>query len=502
MGFGRHPYDERLPWPSRSTLETEDWGLRIGGKSVPAISGSTQPILDPATNHPIAAVPSAGKADVDSAVQAAREAFASPTWRDLDPSKRGRLLWLLGQQFRDRFDELARLESLNVGKPLREAKGDLAYVYKLFEYYAGVADKIQGETIPVPGLRLDYTLREPLGVTAHIAPWNYPLLLACRGIAPALAAGNTVVLKPASLTPLTALRLADLAAAAGFPPGVVNVIPGRGSEAGEALVRHPDVDSVTFTGSTSTGRQLLKMVADRIVPTTLELGGKNPQIVLPDAKMDRALRGVLFGAFQNAGQMCWAGSNVLVHESIAGSFLAKLKDLIGKMHLGPGLQEGVDMGPLVSRDQAERVLAAIEEGRAKGASPTAGGGKPDGEALRAGNYVSPTLFEDPPMETRVAREEVFGPVLAAWRFHDLEEAILKANETPYGLSAGLWTQDLSRAHAIARRLEAGMVSINEYPVTFPQTPFLGWKQSGLGAEQGLDALLFYTHVKNVLVNLE
>src|SRR5205814_920656 len=360
----------------------------------------------PATNRPIARVASGGKEDVDAAVDAARRAFESPDWRDLDPSKRGRLLWLLGQQVRDRFEELSRLESLNVGKPLREAKGDVAYVYKLFEYYAGMADKIQGETIPVPGARLDYTLREPLGVTAHIAPWNYPLLLASRGIAPALAAGHTVVLKPATLTPLTALRLGELATAAGFPPGVMTVITGPGRSVGEGLANHPAVDSVTFTGSTETGKQLLRIVSDRVIPTTLELGGKNPQVVLPDAKMDRAVKGALWGAFQNAGQMCWAGSKLLLHEDIASSFLVKLKDLTEKLRLGPGLKEDVQMGPLVSREAA------------------------------------------------------------------------------------------------AKRLQAGMVSINEYPVTFPQTPFLGWKQSGLGLEQGVDAVLFYTHVKNVLVNLE
>ncbi len=475
-------------------------GHYIGGRSVPA--ASTAEVLDPATNRPIARVASGTKDDVDAAVEAARGAFQGPEWRDLDPAKRGRLLFLLGQQVRDRFDELARLESLNEGKPLREAKGDVAYVYKLFEYYAGMADKIEGATVPVPGARLDYTLREPLGVTAHIAPWNYPLLLACRGIAPALAAGNTVVLKPASLTPLTALRLGELVAAAGLPPGGLNVVTGPGKEVGVALLRHPDVDSVTLTGSTETGKQLLRTVADRIVPATLELGGKNPQIVLADARPDRAVAGVLLGAFQNAGQMCWAGSKLLVHETIADAFLAKLRDQAAKMRLGPGLQDGVQMGPMVSRSQADAVMSAIEDSLGKGAKASTGGRRPEDAALREGNFVLPTIFESPPDDSRVAREEVFGPVLATWSFADVDEAIARANDTPYGLAAGVWTQDLSRAHTIARRLQAGMVSVNEYPVTFPQTPFLGWKQSGLGQEQGLDAVLFYTHVKNVLVNLE
>ena len=483
-------------------MDVKDHGLYIAGTWHTLGSEAMAEVLDPATNRPIARVASATKEDVDAAVQAARIAFESLEWGGLDPSKRGRLLWLLGQQVRDHFDDLSRLESMNVGKPAREAKGDIAYVYKLFEYYAGLADKIQGDTIPVPGARFDYTLREPLGVTAHIAPWNYPLLLASRGIAPALAAGNTVVLKPATLTPLTALRLGELATAAGFPPGVLNVITGPGRAVGEALARHPDVDSVTFTGSTETGKQLLRMVSDRVVPTTLELGGKNPQIVLPDAKLDRAVRGALWGAFQNAGQMCWAGSKLLVHQDVASSFLSKLKEQTEKLRLGPGLRDDVQMGPLVSREHAATVAKSIEEGVSRGAKVLTGGGRPEGTDLKDGNFLQPTIFEEPPLEAQVAREEVFGPVLAAWRFSDLDEAIAHANDTPYGLAAGLWTQDVGRAHTIARRLQAGMVSVNEYPVTFPQTPFLGWKQSGLGQEQGVDAIRFYTHVKNVLVNLE
>jgi len=486
----------------RAQVVEQEYGLFIGGASVPSASRASSSVLDPATSRPIARVPSATHDDVASAVDSARSAFENPAWQDLDPSKRGRLLWLLGQQIRDHFDELARLESQNVGKPIREARGDVAYVYKLFEYYAGMADKIQGATIPVPGARLDYTVREPLGVTAHIAPWNYPLLLASRGIAPALAAGNTVVLKPASLTPLTGLKLAELAMASGFPPGVLNVITGPGREIGAGLVSHADVDAVTFTGSTDTGKQLLRMVADRVVPTTLELGGKNPQIVLADAKMDRAVPGALWGAYQNAGQMCWAGSKLLLHRDIAPSFLAKLTNQIASMRIGAGMDDSTQMGPLISREHAATVQAAIDDGIERGAKPLAGGHPPDAPALREGNFLLPTLFEDPPEESRVAREEVFGPVLSAWSFADLDEAIERANDTRYGLSAGVWTQDVGKAHSIARRLKAGMVSVNEYPVTFPQTPFLGWKESGLGQEQGVDAVFFYTRVKNVLVNLE
>ncbi len=485
-----------------ASAEKSGPGLLIGGERRPARSGRFSAVLDPATNRPITTVPSGGKDDVDDAVEAARKAFESPDWRGMDPAKRGRILLAIGQQVRDHADELARIESQNVGKPLKEAKVDISFVSRGFEYFAGLADKIQGYTIPVPGARFDYTLREPLGVTAHIAPWNYPLLLACRGIAPALAAGNTVVLKPATLTPLSSLRFGELVAAAGLPPGVLNVVTGPGREVGEALARHPGVDSVTFTGSTETGKQLLKAVADRVVPATMELGGKNTQIVLPDARLDRALTGILYGAFQNSGQMCWAGSRVVVHEEVAPTLLAKLKEKAASLRLGPGLNEGTQMGPLVSRDHMQNVLSAIEEGRSAGAKLLTGGGPAEEPELREGNFVRPTIFEDPPEAARVAREEVFGPVLTVWDFKDLDEAIARANDTPYGLSAGLWTQNVGKAHTIARRLQTGMVSVNEYPVTFPQVPFLGWKQSGLGQEQGLDAILFYTHVKNVLVNLE
>lgn len=497
-----HAYRPRADGGAGNAVDVTDHGLYIAGKWVEARSERRSEILDPATNRPIARVASGTSEDAAAAVEAARAAFESADWRDIDPSKRGRLLWLLGQQVRDRFDELSRLESLNVGKPIREAKGDIAYVYKLFEYYGGLADKIQGDTIPVPGARLDYTLREPLGVTAHIAPWNYPLLLASRGIAPALAAGNTVVLKPATLTPLTALKLGELASAAGFPSGVLNIVTGPGREVGEGLAHHPDVDSVTFTGSTETGKQLLKAVADRVVPTTLELGGKNPQIVLADAKLDRAVRGALWGAFQNAGQMCWAGSKLFLHEDVATPFLAKLKEQTEKLRIGPGQREDVQMGPLVSREHAANVVKAVEDGIAKGSKPLTGGRRPEAPELKEGNFLLPTIFDSPPKEARVAREEVFGPVLATWAFRDLDEAIASANDTPYGLAAGVWTQDVGKAHAVAKRLKVGMVSVNEFPITFPQTPFLGWKQSGLGQEQGLDAILFYTHAKNVLVNLE
>lgn len=476
--------------------------LFIGGKWAEPSTGAYVNDLDPATNQPIAEVASAGAEDAKAAVEAAEAAFENPEWRGMDPSKRGRLLNQLGQGARDAFDEVARLESLDVGKPIREAKGDAAFVYKTLEYWAGMADKIQGETIPVPGNRLDYTLREPVGVTVHIAPWNYPLTLAVRGVAPALAAGNTVVLKPAQATPLTALKFAELAERAGFPPGVVNVVTGPGSTVGKALATHADVDAITFTGSLDTGRQVLEMAAKHVTPVTLELGGKNPNIVFPDADLDRALKGVVFGAYQNAGQMCWAGSRLLVHESIHADFVKKVADRATKMKLGPGLKDDTQMGPLVSKDQEKSVLDYVAVGKGEGAKLVAGGARADAPDLAAGNFVLPTVFDGVAPDMRIAREEIFGPILAASSFKTTDDLLGAANAVEFGLTAGVWTKDLKTAHGIAAKLECGMVSINEFPVTFPQTPFVGWKHSGLGHEQGLEAIRFYTRLKNVNVNLE
>ena len=476
--------------------------LYIGGKWVEPSTGEYVHDLDPATNQPIAETASAGAEDARAAVEAARAAFEHPDWRGMDPSKRGRLLYQLGQGVRDAFEEIARLESLDVGKPIREAKGDAAFVYKTLEYWAGMADKVQGETIPVPGNRLNYTVRQPVGVTLHIAPWNYPLTLAVRGIAPALAAGNTVVLKPAQITPLTALRFAELAERAGFPAGVVNVVTGRGSAVGRALAEHADVDSITFTGSLETGRQILQMAAKHVTPVTLELGGKNPNIVFADADLDRALKSTLFGAFQNAGQMCWAGSRLLVHESVHAEFVKKVAERAAKMKLGPGLKEDSQMGPVVSRDQERSVLSYVEVGVGEGAKLVVGGRKSEEPDLAAGNFVTPAVFDEVGSGMRIAREEIFGPVLTASSFRTVDDLIDAANAVEFGLSAGVWTKDLKTAHAVAARLESGMVSVNEFPVTFPQTPFVGWKHSGLGHEQGLDAVRFYSRVKNVTVNLE
>ncbi len=388
-----------------------------------------------------------------------------------------------------------------MGKPLRESRGDIGYVVRTLEYFAGLADKVEGETIPVPGARFDYTIPEPLGVTVHIAPWNYPLLLAIRSVAPALAAGNSVVLKPASLTPLTALRFARLAKAAGVPDGILNVVPGPGREVGEALAQDARCRSITFTGSGEVGARIAEIAAHRLVPVTLELGGKGPVVVFADADLDRATKGIGYGIFQNAGQMCWASSRLIVHESVRETVLERVRAIAEKLRLGPGLAEGVEMGPLVSREQVERVLGFVEEARGDGAKLLTGGSRVTEGELSRGNFVRPTVLTELPASSRALREEIFGPVLSVLSFSDPEEAIRLANDTPYGLLGTLWTRDLGTAHTVARRIDCGMIVVNEAPLTYPQSPFGGMKGSGLGFEQGRRAIAAYMRRKNVLVNL-
>ncbi len=480
--------------------EVQHHGLYIGGGWTGGTGGRTFTSLDPATGKPLAEVTEASSEDVDRAVAAARGALEDEAWAHMDPSQRGRLLFRLGQLIREDLEGMARLETLDVGKPLKEAKGDVTYAAWTFEYFAGMADKLQGETIPVPGDRFDYTLVEPLGVTAHIVPWNYPIVLASRGIAPALAAGNAVVVKPSSLAPLTNLRLAELAGKAGLPKGVYNVITGSGPSVGSTLAAHPDVDGITFTGSAATGKEIMRRAADHVTPVILELGGKCPNIVFPDVEQDRALRGVLRGIFTNAGQMCWAGSRLLVQEEIHRDFVGKLAEQAGRMRVGSGLDDKTDMGPLVSDGQVHRVLEYIDIGKEEGAKLVAGGGRAKGEAA-GGFYLQPTVFDDVTPDMRIAREEIFGPVLSVLAFGDLDEAVRIANGTEYGLCAGLWTRRLDIAHHAAARLQAGMVAVNEYPITFPQAPFGGYKESGIGHEQGMGAVYHYTRTKNVVMNL-
>ncbi len=475
--------------------------LFIDGAEIPASRGGRATLTDPATGEPIADLAIGGPEDARYAMEAAERAFRESGWAADDGSARARVLRRLADLLEAEAESIARLETRNMGKPLRESRGDLQYVVRTLEYVSGLADKLQGETIPVPGPRLAYTLREPLGVTVHIAPWNYPLLLALRSVAPALAAGNAVVLKPATLTPLTAIAFARLAHRAGIPQGILNVVVGPGGSVGEALALDPRCRAISFTGSGEIGLRIAAIAAQRVIPVTLELGGKSPVIVFPDADLDRAAKGIGYGIFGNAGQMCWAASRLIVHESVHAPLLEKVRAIADAIKLGPGLEDGIEMGPLVSADQAVRVLEYVRSAVSDGGVLVAGGDRPTEPRLARGHFVRPTVLDQVPGESRAVREEIFGPVLSVSSFKDAEDAIRIANDTRYGLFAAMWTKDLATAHTVARRLEAGMVSINEAPNTFPQTPFGGFKESGIGFEQGTKVLESYTRRKNVIVNV-
>jgi len=473
-------------------LESTD--LLIGGDRVGAADGATLTTENPATGEPIATVPAAGEADVDRAVAAARGAF--PDWRDTPPDERGRLVGRVADLIREHAAELAAVESLDQGKPRSQAASDIEGAARYFEYYAGAADKIEGRTVPVGPDQVDYTLREPYGVSAQITPWNFPGNLFARGVAPALVAGNTAVVKPAEQTPLSTVRLAELCADAGIPDGVVNVVTGYGEPAGRALTEHEGVDQITFTGSVPTGRAIMRTAAETITPVTLELGGKNPAIVFPDADLDAAADWIATAIFTNAGQICSAADRVLVHESVRDALVDRIVSIAEGYAVGPG-SDDPDMGPLVSAEQFEKVTDYVAVGRTEGATLAAGGGTPD----RPGHFVEPTVFTDVDPDSRLASEEVFGPVLAVSTFAETSEAVRLANDTDYGLVAGVFTSDVTRAHRLARRLEAGNVYVNKWFGDTNQTPFGGYKQSGIGREKGLEALDSYLQTKNVAIDL-
>jgi acyl-CoA reductase-like NAD-dependent aldehyde dehydrogenase len=483
-----------------ASITSDTRHLLINNEWRPSSSGRTMEVVNPATEEVIASVASADAADVEAAVQAARAAL-SGAWGSMSARERGRMVRRLADRLLERVDEVATLETLHNGKPISESRHiEVPAAAECFEYYAGWADKVMGETIPVKGNHLTYTLREPVGVVAAIVPWNFPLLLAAWKVAPALACGNTVILKPASQTPLTALALAEIAVEIGLPPGVLNVVTGPGSSVGQAIVEHPGIDKIAFTGDTTTGKAIMRSAADTLKRITLELGGKSPNIVLPDADVEAAVRGATIGIFYGKGEVCAAGSRLLVDRSVKDEFVDKLAARARKMVPGDPMDPKTRFGAISSKKQLETVLRYIDSGRAEGASLVTGGSRTD-IGTGKGYFVQPTVFADVRPEMTIAREEIFGPVLAAIEFADIDEAIARANDSPYGLAAGVWTRDIKKAHYIARRLQAGTVWVNTYNVYDTAAPFGGYKQSGFGREMSAHAIEHYTQVKSVWVDL-
>jgi aldehyde dehydrogenase (NAD+) len=471
--------------------------LLIDNKWVDPVEGKSFETLNPATGEVIAKVAEASAKDVDKAVKAARRALESGPWATMDAADRGRLLYKLADLVERDAEELATLESLNAGKTINDARGDLVGVANTLRYYAGWADKVEGRTVPVRGSFLSYTLRQPVGVVGQIIPWNFPLLMLAWKWGPALACGNTVVMKPAEQTPLTALRLGELAVEAGFPPGVINLLNGFGEKTGAALVVHPDVDKIAFTGHVDTAKIIQKAAADTLKRVTFELGGKSPNVIFADADLDEAVAGAFHAIYFHGGQCCTAGSRLFVEDRVRQEFVERLAEKSKERRLGDPLDPSTEQGPQVSQEQLDKILGYVERGQKEGATLLTGGQR----FGKKGYFVEPTVFDNVKDDMAIAKDEIFGPVVSVLPFKSVDEVVVRANKTYYGLAAAVWTKDIDKAHLFAQKVKAGTVWVNCYHVVDTTTPFGGFKMSGQGRENGEAALEHYTELKTVTVKL-